>query len=639
MGTLRAVVGALAIGLVGVGQFWLVLAPEPTFPAVALIAVGILIFLLVVVLKPEAWARLPLGQSRWPTRALVVAGALALSAGATGLSFAYQAASRVNYLPVMVLWFGAMGLFFVSYLDVSWQPDWRAWRRKYGREAVVLALVLLVGAGLRFYALGALPRVINGDEGVLGQAAQNTRTPELASPFALFENFGSLYLTGIALAMEVLGPTPLALRLLPALGGTAAIVAVYLFSRYLFGPRVALYAAILIAVSHAHIHFSRTVAVGYIQGTLLIPLELYFFLSGLKQRSSPRMALSGLLLGLHFNIYLSAQIVLALLVVYLIVAGIVCRPLVQRAWRQVIVLGLGLLVAGLPAVSYALFEPEQFLARLNSDGTFQSGWLAEQIAQTGRSPVIILGERVVHAFLSLNLYPAGDFYGARIPLLDVIGSVLFLIGVVYALWRTRQPDYLLLNGWFWGATVSIGVFSVPASADSYRMLIALPAALVLAAVGLDQIVGALLPLSAPSRARLALPAALLLAVAILNVRAYFYDFAANCRYGGDPQTRFASYLGKLLHTVNREASVALLSDNTFRYGTHSSVDFLSDSLPVTNVPGPVDDLAAEPNTVVIAIASRAEELRAWARLNPGGNLVRQYDCDALMLMAYIIPER
>ena len=30
----------------------------------------------------------------------------------------------------------------------------------------------------------------------------------------------------------------------------------------------------------------------------------------------------------------------------------------------------------------------------------------------------------------------------------------------------------------------------------------------------------------------------------------------------------------------------LLSNDVFRYGTHSSVDFLSDRLPVTNLPEP-----------------------------------------------------
>jgi hypothetical protein len=62
--------------------------------------------------------------------------------------------------------------------------------------------------------------------------------------------------------------------------------------------------------------------------------------------------------------------------------------------------------------------------------------------------VQILAERVAHTFLSLNYYPAGDFYGARIPVLDLATATLFILGLGYAVWRTRSPEYLLLNGYF-----------------------------------------------------------------------------------------------------------------------------------------------------------------------------------------------
>ncbi len=637
--TARIVFGALALILVGLGQFTLLLQPRPAGWPAWLMVIGGTLFLLVLVLPAAVWDRLPRWAQRLPARPMWLAAAAILSAGATALSLANQAADRRNYLSVLLLWFGAMAVYVAGFANPAWTPDWRGWRRRYGREALGVGVLLLAGAALRFYQLGQIPRVINGDEGVLGQAALNTANNPLANPFALFENFGSLYLQGMALAMRLFGETAFALRLLPALGGVLALLALYLFTRYLFGVRVGLISVALLAVSHAHIHFSRTVAVGYIQGTLLIPLELYFFFSGLEKRSSVRAALAGLLVGLHFNVYLSAQIIVGVLVVYLLVAAVLCRPLVQRAWRQVGVLAGALAVSALPALVYAIRTPEQFLARLNSDGTFQSGWLAEQVAQTGRGPAAVLADRVVHAFLSLNYYRASDFYGAPIPLLDVVTSILFVLGLLYCLLRTRCPRELMLNGWFWGATVSIGVFSIPASADSYRMLIALPPALVMAAIGLDQVATLLAPYTVPRRARLMVTGAALVAAGTLNVRTYFIDFAAQCRYGGDPQTRFASYLGSFLRPLDREMTVYLLSDNIFQYGTHSSVDFLSNRLPVTNVPEPVDTVVFEPNTAVIAIAERADELRVWARAHPGGELERQYDCEELMLLAYVIPER
>lgn len=637
--TARALLAGLALALVVVGQFLLVLTSDFLWPAVLVSALGLALFMWSRLAAPPRWltGRLPVGLR---AQALWVPAAIVLSLVATALSLAFQHYDRTNYLPVLILWGGAAGAYLAAFLPPWRRPDLRAWWRGYGREAVLVGLIVLGGAVLRFYLLGRLPRVINGDEGVLGQAALNTAQHPLANPFALFENFGSLYLQVMDLFMQLFGQNAVGLRLAPAVGGTLAVGALYLLARWLFGRRVALFAAALLAASHAHLHFSRTVAVGYIQGTLLIPLELYFFLSGLQKRSAARLALGGLLLGLHFSIYLSAQIIAAFVAIYLLVALIAARPLLHRAWGLVLVFWGGVLITALPELVYGWRFPEQFLARLNIDGTFQSGWLAEQVAATGRSPVVILLDRVAHAFLSLNHYPAMDFYGAAIPLLDVLTAGLFLVGLVYALWRWRDPRYLLLNGYFWAVTVSVGVFAVPPGADSYRMLIALPAALLLAALGLEQLLTVLTLADAPRRfPRVAVSLAVVGAIALLNIRAYFYDFVAQCRYGGDPQTRFASYLGSYLGTLDREAEVYLLSDDVFRYGTHSSVDFLSDSLPVTNVPETADSLPVASNQVVIAIAARADELRAWARLHPGGELERQYDCDNLMLMAYVLPER
>jgi hypothetical protein len=69
----------------------------------------------------------------------------------------------------------------------------------------------------------------------------------------------------------------------------------------------------------------------------------------------------------------------------------------------------------------------------------------------------------------------------------MLASVLFLAGLGIALLRIRDRNYLLLNGYLWGSVVAIGVFAAPPSADTYRVLMALPAAMTLAALGLDQI--------------------------------------------------------------------------------------------------------------------------------------------------------
>jgi hypothetical protein len=638
---MRMLISGLALLLAMTGQFAFRTTAEGLALGVSLQAAALLIFIGNSVSARPAQALASLVHPALSYQGVLIALAVVMTLVTAAMQIAFERFSQSNYLPVLVFWATSAGLYVAALsLGRTWRLDWRAWWQTYRGETIGLGLVTALGAALRFYELGAIPRVINGDEGLLGQAALLTERLPLANPFALFENFGALYLQSIYLTLQVFGQTAFALRLLPAIGGTLAVPALYLLGRWLFGPRAALFASALLAIAHAHIHFSRTVAVGYIQGTLLIPLELYFLISGLQKRSALRLALGGLILGMHFGVYLSAQIVTAFALVYLLVAAVLCRPLIQQAVRQIPAFWLGLGITGLPFAVHAWLKPEEFLARMNADGTFQSGWLTQRMAETGQSAAQILLERVGHAFLSLNFYPAGDFYGARSSVLDFWTSVLFILGLGYALWRTRDLRYLLLNGYFWSVTIAVGVFSVPPSADSYRMLIAVPAAILMAALGLEQLLNALvLALTEEHQAvaRHVTAGFVFVAVLALNLRTYFYDFTEQCRYGGDPQTRFAAYLGRHLREYERITTVYLLSDDTFRYGTHSSVDFLSRNFPVTNWGDPASALTPGPGMAVVASPNRVNELREWAGAHPGGALSLEMDCQTMMLLAYELP--
>lgn len=635
----RLFLGGLAVFLTAAGQLALLVSPQGLGLGLLLTAMGVLSFIGIAISPPPAWATRWLQRWRVSVRSLLVLAAVAVSILATVADRIWVGLGRSNYLPILILWAGAGVLYAAAFIR---QPrpagGWRAWGRAHRWELLGLMIIMAAGAGLRFFELGSVPRVIDGDEGRLGQVALLAGRGTQANPFALFENFGGLYLQTIGLFLEIFGRTPWALRLAPAIGGTLAIPSLYLLVRYLSGPGLGLVAAALLAWSHAHLHFSRIVDVAYIQEAWLIPLELYFFISGLERRSRLRLAVSGLILGGHLSIYVSAQIVVGLVLVYLLIAAWLCRPLVQAAARSLWVLGLGFGVTALPQLANAVLNPNEFFLRLNTDGTFQSGWLTRTMTETGQNAVAILTGRVAHAFLTLVHYPALDFYGARIPLLDVITATLFILGLSYALWRTREPSYLLLNGYFWALTVAIGVFAVPPSADSYRMLVVLPAAMALAAVGLGQ-VGAVLGPAGPGRAWLRTGGMIFLALAmlLLNVRAYYFDFARQCLFGMDRQTRFASYLGNYLRLVDRDANVYLLADDTFRYGTHASTDFLSRNLAAINHLEPADVLTAQARMVVIAPPPRLEELKRWADEHPAGTFHQQNDCDQPVLLAYSLP--
>lgn len=633
----RALLGTLFFIVLLVGQLLISLGPDTLLPGLGLMAIAVP--LLIWAAKGRLPARLVRATGRRPLthRPLLMAVAVAAVGAAVVLDVRYELTDRTNYTVVALLWVSGLAAWLLAFMNGWRWPD-RAWFKAHRRELILIGVVTAVGAAVRFYQLGAIPRVINGDEGSIGLYALNTYRNPLANPFSLAENFGGLYLHAISVSVQLFGNTPFALRLMPAIGGTLAIPALYLLGRYLFGQRVGLLAAVLLALSHSHIHFSRTVAVAYVQDTWLIPLVLYLFISGLERRSAPRMALGGVCLALQNSVYVSAQIVAALVVAYLVLAAIFKRGLLKGAGRPVLIFWLSLLLAALPQLVFNARHTDLYMARLNADGTFQSGWLVNQMAATGQSAVHVLADRVAHAFLSLTYFPADEFYGARVPMLSIIAAIFFMLGLGYALWRTRDHRYLLLNGYFWSGTLAIGIFSVPPGADSYRMLMVLPAAMLLAGLGVELLLQTV-ALAAPERrtARTGVVLGLVAALAILNLQTYFLDFAGQCRYGGGLGTRFASYLGNYQRTLKRETTLVLLSNADLLYGTHRSVDFLGGNVPMTNWPEPIATLRPEAETVVVAIPQRIPELREWTRDFPGGSLHYEYDCGSLMLAAYVVP--
>lgn len=615
--------------------------PDALFPPTIWISIaGIALFIWCRVDKPPRVIQAFFARFQFSRAALGVTASLILSSLAVLTMVLFEQAGRTNFIPVTTFWLFAALCYIIGFSkSLPSLSQFLEWLKLHRYELLGIGLVTLLALVLRFYKLGEIPKVVNGDEGRLGIAALSVNLYPYANPFALWENFGALYLQAVNLPLYLFGVSPFSLRFAAAAGGTLAIPALYLLARQISGRRIALIAACLLAISHTHTHFSRTVAVAYIQGTWLIPLELYFLLSGLMKRSSWRAAVAGVLLAIHYSVYLDSQIITGLILIYMLVAFLFLRSWFKPALRQAAVFWGGFGILFLPELTYILAHPDVFFNRMSENGMIQTGWLAGVMASTGQNAIQVLGGRVIHAFLALIYYPSLDFYGSQVPMLSMISAMLFLLGLVVALLQTRSPRILLLNGYFWAGTFSVGMFAIPPSADTYRMLIVLPAAFLLAAIGLDYVLQALGSGWAQNRKVYTTVTALTLSgLLIFNVWAYYFHFAGRCLYGTDDgPTRFSSYLGNYASTINKESETFLLSDAVYSFGTHQSVNFLSGNHPMTNVPEPADTLQVKPDETIIATPNRIAELRAWADSHPGGTLHYEYDCQQTMLLAYQFP--
>jgi hypothetical protein len=639
----KGVLAFIAILCITVSQILLFVLPQDDAATAMsffwLSIAGVVLFLWSQFSRPSRSERIVFSRIRLPASAWRVLAGLAFSVLATVSMVLFENYGRTNFIPVTTLWLAGAACYLSAFFPNGLPPiHIRVWLRTHWMELLGVGSVTLLACVLRLFQLGELPRVINGDEGWLGNMAISTHELPLANPFALWENFGGIYLQAVNWVFSIAGQTAFALRLLPACSGILAVPALYLLAKQIAGPRIALIAAALLSFSHSHLNFSRTAAVGYIHDTWIVPLALYLLFSGLEKNRSWRTALAGLLLGLQLSIYLTAQIFIPLVLIYCLFILLFFRKKYPHPLRRLLPLWGGLGIAAIPTMAFAIYHPADFFNRLNVDGTFQSGWLTQKVIETGQSVFQILAGRVLHAFFSLIYYPAIDFYNSPVPLVSIVTASFFLLGLGISLWKTRSSGYLLLNGYFWGCTLAVGIFAIPESADSYRMLITLPAVMLFASIGLHQALSAVRLGWAQSHKGYILVTGFLIAnLMFFNVWEYRVDFAGRCRYGGDPQTRFASYLGSYLRTVPRETTVYLLSDDIFRSGTHASTDFLGMRKAVINVPDPIDSIAVIAGDLIIASPNRIDELEEWAHRHPGGELLYTYDCETEIMDSYRVP--
>jgi 4-amino-4-deoxy-L-arabinose transferase-like glycosyltransferase len=639
----RRVLGFIALLFVLSGQFILYGSQENleiNFPAPFWITfIGMDLFLWSQIARPAPFIKKVLVRFSKMRAAPWIIVSILLSVVATSAMLHLEKNSIINFIPITIVWLlGGIFYFFAFKPKEVTLVVLKDWLITHHRELLLVAGITLLAATLRFYKLGKIPLIIDGDEGRLAAAAQAMVYGARPNPFSSWENFGMMYLQVVNVALILFGATPFALRLMPAVSGTLAVLFTYLLAREISGKRLSVLASIFLAISHTHINFSRIAAVGYIHGTWLAPLELYLFLSSINKKSSWRAALGGMVMALHFNVYITVQIMIALLLVYILISFLFLRSWIGPAWRQILVFGGGWIILFIPKFVDILLRPHEFFDRLNADGVFQTGWLESTVANTGQGALEVLAGRVSHAFFSLFYFPALDFYGVRVSMLGFILAFFFLLGLGIALWRTRSPGGLLLNGYFWAPTVAVGMFAIPPSADSYRMIITLPPVMIIAAMGLDQALSMFGVSWADSkRAYTFWTAGVMVSMLVFNLWTYFGDFASYCRYGNNAEGRFASYLGNYTSGITSELSIYLLTDEDYFYGSHASASFLNQGREIINYYEPVEALDLVSGETVIAPPSRISELEDWARSHPGGEPHYMYDCNNAILMAYQMP--
>ena len=543
------------------------------------------------------------------------------------------------YLLANILWYSVFLLLFSTFVKIKIKyKRYISFLKKHAFELSLLAIITLTAAALRLIYLGSVPNVLGGDEGWTGMSALKlfpAGQTMYNHPFSSFEGFGRQQLNIIRFFITLFGRNKFALRLFFALGGILSVPAVYLLARYLFGKSVGLFSAFLVALSHIHIHFSRNAAVAYIHNNWLAPLEIYFFLSGLAKKSTARLVLSALFLSLHFHYYYGGKIIAGLLTVFLVISFFINKKLLKGNFTKIALFFLSFFILILPELFWSFNNPDDLKARWSKEGSFQSGWLYQKINNENLSAPLIFYNRFKHVIKSVFILPARSFYNAPAPPVHRPVSIMFFIGLFYSLAKISKTKYLFLNLWLWSIALSIAVFAIPASADSYRMLMALPPILILTALGWKLIIRLIRRIIRHRYVPVISTSLIIFLIAFVNLKTYFFDFIAGCRYlEGSLRGRGVSLIGDLLRGQSPFTKAYFLGSDEYQYGLHSSLDYLAGEVEIKNMLTPFRPVADRGNLIFIIIPSREPELELVKRFAPSGKTYRVFDCSRLSFIAY-----
>ncbi|MBI5934458.1 MAG: glycosyltransferase family 39 protein [Chloroflexi bacterium] len=345
--------------------------------------------------------------------------------------------------------------------------------------------LLTVAFLLRSIGLSILPPGFHTDEHGTAQFVQHQVLNPLnqgltVNPFMLDSNNQPvLYDYVWRLSIGVFGFTISGARMASAIAGTLAALAVFFMVNEMAGRRLAWYTAILMAVYHYHVHWSR-IALNNIWVTLWLPLTIAFFLRGWRKRWSGDAVLAGLCLGFTAYFYAGGYFILILLPI-----------LIWQEWKKAPnrvrfaiycgkMLAVALVVAA-PIIVFAIRFPSHFLFRTSDIVAWKVGYAQEALDSMDATTWDLILYQFRHSFGAYNFYSdITGFYKPEIPFLIGLASAVFLWGIA---WTIYKKQYFPL---IWVAVVTImgGVMSAGTPGSSHFIGV-IPAICWLAAVPLD----------------------------------------------------------------------------------------------------------------------------------------------------------
>ncbi|MBK8899867.1 MAG: glycosyltransferase family 39 protein [Anaerolineaceae bacterium] len=346
-------------------------------------------------------------------------------------------------------------------------------------EKLLLAGLLLLAFGLRVVALDEAPPGLRYDE--LQNYLMAGRVLAGERPLYFAESWGHepLYHYLQAGSLALLGESDWSLRLPSVVLGMIELAATWLVAQKLLGRRVGLLTTAFLAVSFWALLYSRVgLRVGGV--TAFATLMVYFLWRSWERMSTQSWrgladgALAGLFLAAGVYTYLAGRVLPAIVVGFVLFTAVFHWQQFKTRWPRFVLLAVvaTLLIWPLWQAIAAVPVGEQRLELLNQ--------AVVALRQGNSLPVLDLTVRALGMYVIQGeqdwLY---NEYGR--PIFDVLTVFFFLGGLIWVVWRWRQPQFALLLLWFLGGTGPSMI--APPAASVTHSIVAQPAAYIFLGVG------------------------------------------------------------------------------------------------------------------------------------------------------------
>ena len=383
---------------------------------------------------------------------------------------------------------------------------------------LMLLSIVVLGAVFRFYDLDNLPMEMFCDIPDGYRYVQRILQGE--RPLDFFISMGPLFFYLTAFFSLFFKLSFLTMKITSAMIGLAIIIGSYLLGKELFGFKVGLLTAFLIAVSKWSLAFGRIGNI-YILVPCFVVFSSFIFLKIMKRPKNFRFwIILGILLGIGMYTYASYFVFPMAIYFLFLFKG---PKFLFKNFDKVILMSVIFFLLS----SYFL---KMFFGNL-STYTDSRSYFGHKIFVAGGKLASDwpekLSNNLIKTFLMFNW--KGD-PGFRVnplqdPQLDPISGLFFLVGIGIILIRKQWKDRLnIMVLSLFLLIPEILVFNVPTSIPSSTMTIGVfPLAYLLTAVGINQIYGK----TRPFLRRFSLPFLLIVLVAIglINSKKYFIDYA------------------------------------------------------------------------------------------------------------------